>query len=491
MKQDEKPKRDSESTARSFRSASGNASRRSWWLVLLVVVISAGLAITLTPRRFWRNKTPGSHSNQEQNNWLAAERGFRYADSQSPVLGPTQRTAVIDELVHETIGIGQRLLNRFPNQAGSLGVMAHVQRGLGDGSQAVALWEKCVELDPDFVDAYVGMGSVFFERGDCEKAEKVLRKALALDPVSPQASFLLANALLNQGKMEETVSVLEKSIESNSSAMPSYLLLGQAYLQLKQYAKAKRCFESAIRFVPDYGNAYYGLATTCARLGDKEQSRQCLEQFKRIEAMHLDHRIDQAKRADDEALARRITAETYLAAGTFYYAHGDVAQAEDHLRRAVVFDPNNTPCLQQLAWLHEQQGRPRDTLEIFTQIKETQSQNVDYWIGLGGLHVRLDEFDGAEDAYRRAVELAPQRPEAYTSLAQLYLQSNRKLSQASELAKTAVELQPTASHYFLLGVTCQRNGNLGDASQAIEKAMKLDPRNPQYRQAYLSIHENK
>ena len=62
--------------------------------------------------------------------------------------------------------------------------------------------------------------------------------------------------------------------------------------------------------------------------------------------------------------------------------------------------------------------------------------------------------------------------------------SGRKLSEAKKLAAKAVELEPLAKNYFLLGSICRRVGDRAAARAAIEQAVALEPGNPQYRQAY-------
>jgi Flp pilus assembly protein TadD len=77
----------------------------------------------------------------------------------------------------------------------------------------------------------------------------------------------------------------------------------------------------------------------------------------------------------------------------------------------------------------------------------------------------------------------------HAALAQLYLKTNRKLPQARELLRTAVELEPTAPNYFLLGTACLASGDSTGAGEAISQALKLDPENATYRRLYDSMRE--
>jgi cytochrome c-type biogenesis protein CcmH/NrfG len=87
------------------------------------------------------------------------------------------------------------------------------------------------------------------------------------------------------------------------------------------------------------------------------------------------------------------------------------------------------------------------------------------------------------------MQLSPERPEGYAALGQLYVQTDRRLSEAKTLARKAVELEPVAVNYFLLSTACDKNHDYGGALTAIQRAMDLDPGNLRYREAFERIHK--
>ena len=67
----------------------------------------------------------------------------------------------------------------------------------------------------------------------------------------------------------------------------------------------------------------------------------------------------------------------------------------------------------------------------------------------------------------------------------------RKLPEATQLARAAVQVEPSAPNYLVLSVACASNGDFAGAASAIEQAMKLDPGNPKYVQMYEMIQEKR
>jgi Flp pilus assembly protein TadD len=101
----------------------------------------------------------------------------------------------------------------------------------------------------------------------------------------------------------------------------------------------------------------------------------------------------------------------------------------------------------------------------------------------------LNLFDDAEKAYKKVIEVAPKRSDGYRALARLYLQLNRNLSEAKTLASKAIELEPTAMHYFILAAACDKNGDRTGAIAAIGQAIEMEPGNMQYRRTQQLIQE--
>ncbi len=220
-----------------------------------------------------------------------------------------------------------------------MAIAAQLYRQMGDADMAVDAWQQCLALDSESVDAYLGLASVFVERGEYEKAETFLRKALAIAPGSPQVAVLLATALMNQGKLRETVALLEGRAQDAGTPMPCLLLLGQAYLQLKDYARAKPCFEAAVRRAPEFANAHYGLAMTCTRLGQQQEAREHMKRFQETESLRLSRQIEEGKqRRNDDASARKALADACAAAAAVCAAHGDASEAERYRRAAARFE---------------------------------------------------------------------------------------------------------------------------------------------------------
>jgi tetratricopeptide (TPR) repeat protein len=105
-------------------------------------------------------------------------------------------------------------------------------------AQAVAAYQRCLELDPCFASAHINLGTLHYQAREFPAAEASYRAALALDPNYALAHFNLANVLDETGCLEQAIA---------------------EYLE-------------AARLVPDYSDAHYNLALAYQRLGQHRRA---------------------------------------------------------------------------------------------------------------------------------------------------------------------------------------------------------------------------
>jgi tetratricopeptide (TPR) repeat protein len=165
----------------------------------------------------------------------------------------------------------------------------------------------------------------------------------------------------------------------------------------------------------------------------------------------------------------------------------EVASAEQHWRRAAQLDRSHIESREMLVTVYERTNRAKEAIQVLEELVELQPENLLHHINLGVLHSRLEQFEAAEKAFRKAIEVVPGRIEGYVALANLFLEGNRNLSEATKMARTAVQLAPIAMHYALLGRVCEASGDYEGALTALQRATQLDPGARSYREAYERV----
>lgn len=458
-----------ESAAERAETRSSTRARRSAQLLAL-----AGLVLTaLTALGF--GEPPPSAAN--------AARGSRLEQAaEIPRTVEEQRDRALRE---EQLAAANQLYREYPASFDAAYVAGFVCNEQGDSASAIRYWEEALRREPQRGSAYdqasacYSLGYAYLLREDHEKAVAMLRQSIQLNPRREEAHYRLAHALFLHGTLEECLRVLDQGKVETPLA---YRLRGQANQQLGKLEEAKRSYETAVRLNPALAEAYYGLATTCARLGETAKAEEHRRAFDALKSQG--QAIGRQARTDFNPLAitRCSLAQTHTEIARVHLANSQSQQAEKLLLRAAEMDPANTACRFQLVMLYQQAQRNREALDFSRQMVKAEPQNPFHHLAAGNLHVRLKEAAEAEAAFKRVMELAPKRPEGYFALAQLYLQANTNRVEALRLAGQAVALAPTAVNHYVLSQACAMNGDLAAAVAAIEKACALEPRNPQYQE---------
>jgi tetratricopeptide (TPR) repeat protein len=189
-------------------------------------------------------------------------------------------------------------------------------------------------------------------------------------------------------------------------------------------------------------------------------------------------------------------------------ALGEVAAAEDVLRRASAVRPDEVVLLNALGKLLEHQGRARlpEAIECYRAIRArhrnlgvalamalvkagrapeaeavmrdlVRQQPDDTWMhfNLGFVLQQQNQREEAEAAYRQAISLKPDLALAHSNLGiLLHLQNKREEAEAA--FRKAISLQPgLAQAHYNLGLLLQHQKKLGEAEAAYRQAILLKP----------------
>jgi tetratricopeptide (TPR) repeat protein len=85
----------------------------------------------------------------------------------------------------------------------------------------------------------------------------------------------------------------------------------------------------------------------------------------------------------------------------------------------------------------ERAGRLDEAAERYTQVLEAQPESLRAWVNLGNVESGRGRPQDAERAYRRALSVSPEDPDALNNLAWLLLQEGSRLEEAEGLAHAA------------------------------------------------------
>jgi len=198
------------------------------------------------------------------------------------------------------LALGLILISSVTGFADTEKAKSHFNAGLtlvkeGNDSLAVLEYSQAIKEDPEFVDAYINLGSIYFEGNNMPEAEKMFKKVTEIDPANADGWANLGRTYYKQKKNIEAEQAYKTALEKDPkhyevykdlglmyySSQPSnwpalvdnmkiytsnvtddyvaFYLLGKGYQKLKKYPEAIEAYNKTIALNRDYFNAYNSL----------------------------------------------------------------------------------------------------------------------------------------------------------------------------------------------------------------------------------------
>ena len=124
---------------------------------------------------------------------------------------------------------------------------------LARSGEAVAQFERAIQLDPMLPTAYQGLSFLCRYTGDMERSLTLIRRAVELGPSDADNFLFLGSALLANGHAERAMTEIEKAIELNPIVPPFYSFYrAEALWANRRYASALDSAEECLRKAPEF-----------------------------------------------------------------------------------------------------------------------------------------------------------------------------------------------------------------------------------------------
>ncbi|KOP27642.1 hypothetical protein AMR41_03900 [Hapalosiphon sp. MRB220] len=146
------------------------------------------------------------------------------------------------------------------------------QFNAGDFEEAIASFDKAVEIKPDYHEAWFLCGVVLDNLGRYEDAIASYDKAVEIKPDYRLAWYNRGNALDNLGRYEDAIASFDKAVEIKPDYHLAWHKRGIALDNLGRYEEAITSYDKAVEIKPDYYEAWYNRGNALSDFGRYEEA---------------------------------------------------------------------------------------------------------------------------------------------------------------------------------------------------------------------------
>ena len=153
-----------------------------------------------------------------------------------------------------------RAIERDPAFAEAYGNRGVFYEKYGNFTEAISDFTRAIELNPDFEKAYYDRGIVFAKQGKLPQAVIDYTKAIRLDPQDPSAYTDRGLAYAKQGRFAKAFADFIQVIKIDPKSEVAYNNLGIVYAFQGEFPLAVFNFDRAIAINPKYAESYWNRA---------------------------------------------------------------------------------------------------------------------------------------------------------------------------------------------------------------------------------------
>jgi tetratricopeptide (TPR) repeat protein len=149
----------------------------------------------------------------------------------------------------------------------------------GDTEGAIAAYEAILAKTPQIPLVHYNLGTLYKKKEDPAKAQAEMQKSIELDPAFVDGYVGLATLLAETGKRAEAIEVVKKGTVANPQSGRLHYALGVLAEGTADARTAREAFLKAEQLDPQNVETQYHLASVALNLNDKPEAIARLEKF--------------------------------------------------------------------------------------------------------------------------------------------------------------------------------------------------------------------
>ncbi len=318
----------------------------------------------------------------------------------SPDIGSRQDTLYGDD--SSPYEVFKNLFGGEGSDAGAHTYMGWVDEQQGQYRTAMGEYNQAVKSDPSFVEAWRGLGRIYFLLGRFDESIAAFARVIELAPDDAYAYANMGNAYEYLGNPQKTIENYEKAVALAPADAELWFRIGGFYADLTQWDRALNAFKKAVELDPSNLDGYVELALAY-RNTDNPQ--------KEIETLR--------------ALVALVPGnpEAHILLGDAYMRGEKPNEAIKCYTEATIRAPDHVGAYIFLGDAYESEGKDEKAAAAYSEAVRIEPGDYEVQVKYGMVLLDLDRYDDAISAFKEALRFNQKYAEAHYGLGFVYVET--------------------------------------------------------------------
>lgn len=352
----------------------------------------------------------------------------------------------------KALELAKKIAQRFPDDGGVHSALADLYSRWGEEALALKEYEILAKIEPDDDTHLVNLGEQYFQRGDKAKAIEIWKKIIANK--TPESYARLAEIYAEHDMAPEAIDMYLKAIALKPKEPAFFRGLAGVYERQRQDDRAIEAWEKVLEL-------------TVGQPAMKPLRREARTRIIAIEYRRQGNRLS----ARVQEWRRRFEANPPdMEAGYFaaeaYVKLGRLDEAEKTYKRVLQLVPDDLDAMHGLVNVYKSLRKYPEAIALLKVLAEkSPGREREYYSEIAKLELALYHDDEAIAYAQKALEKAPNDPQAQEELAEIY-EKKDDYDKAIEAYRRAIQLAPrNFKVHFALARLLIRRGERDEAAR--------------------------
>ncbi|MCE2698620.1 MAG: tetratricopeptide repeat protein [Anabaena sp. 49633_E8] len=320
--------------------------------------------------------------------------------------------------------------------------------------EALATYEKAIDIKPDYPQALYGQGKALFQLKKYQESLIAYDQAIQIQPNYLEAWTNRGFVLVRLKRYSEAIATVDKALQLKNDEPQIWQLKGDIFIKISQYNDAIKAYEQAINFQADNPELWYKKGLAFQNL---KQYEEAITAYKKTVELKPDHesawynlgnclvnlnRYEFALQAYDQAVQyNQNNSAAWLSRSNILMTLRRYPEAIDSFTQVIKTNPQQYQAWYNRGWALHQVKRYGEAIESYKKAISLKSNDYLVWYNLGNTQYNLQKYQEAIASYNKAIRYKPNHYESWYSKGNAWL-NLQQYQQAIASYDKAIEYKP-------------------------------------------------